>query len=915
MPDRAILLEIFESLRDAAIVTDAAGQIVRANPLACELLGASETELRDRPLAAFIELDIESPDLQTRSFQSPDGCKRRIEWHAIARAESSQHLLMGRDVTERHHAETRLEQTQRRLELALRGSGNGLWDWDIRTNEVYLSPQFKAIMGYAEAELPSTFAAWTSQLHPQERDEVLAAVQAHVEHHVPYDIEYRLRTKAGDYVWVRARGQAMWDEAGHAIRMSGGIADISYRKQVEEALRESEDRYRSLYNRTPIMLHSIDAQGRLIEVSDYWLDKLGYERPEVIGRKSTEFLAAASQHYAKTVVLPEYMQQGWCRDVPYQFVTKTGATIDVLLSATSERDAEGNFIRSLAAIVDITERKRAESEAQRQAQRSHLISELALNIRQSLKLEDILQATVFEVQSALDADRVVIVRFDETGGTVIEEAVRSGWPRLMNTQVTVGDRDTFELCICPDLTDPELPGCQVQFSKPTQARATIAVPIPAAEGLWGVLLVQQCERPRQWHSHDVDLLHPLSNQLAIAVSHARLLEHLEEEVSDRTAALVDTNHRLQTEIRDRRRIEHSLRESREMLAGILENAEEAIISVDEGQTIQLFNRGAEKIFGYTPSEILGRPLDILLPQQSREQHRQFVRIFGQSAATSRGMAERSQNVVGLRKNGQIFAAEASISKLRLGDRVIYTAILKDISDREAIDRMKNEFISVVSHELRTPLTSVHGSLKLLATGRLGDLHSQGQHLLEIAVSNTERLTRLINDVLDLERIESGRMPTHMTYCDAADAIAQAAEAMQSAARDREIALSVTLNSTRMYADSDRILQTLTNLIGNAIKFSPCGSTVWVDASDRGEDVLFQVRDRGRGIPSDHLESIFGRFQQVDASDSRTKGGTGLGLAICRQIVERHGGRIWAESEPGCGSTFSFTIPKTPPADP
>ncbi|MEM9511767.1 MAG: ATP-binding protein [Cyanobacteria bacterium P01_E01_bin.48] len=225
--------------------------------------------------------------------------------------------------------------------------------------------------------------------------------------------------------------------------------------------------------------------------------------------------------------------------------------------------------------------------------------------------------------------------------------------------------------------------------------------------------------------------------------------------------------------------------------------------------------------------------------------------------------------------------------------------------------MKNEFVSVVSHELRTPLTSVHGSLKLLATGRLGDLNPQGQHLLDIAVSNTERLTRLIDDVLDLERIESGRMPTHMRSCDAADTIAQAADAIQAAARERDITLSLTLNAACMYADPDQILQTLTNLIGNAIKFSPRGSTVWVDASKREDDILFRVRDRGRGIPADKLESIFGRFQQVDASDSRAKGGTGLGLAICRQIVERHRGRIWVESELGRGSTFSFTIPQSP----
>ncbi|MEO1131465.1 MAG: PAS domain S-box protein, partial [Cyanobacteria bacterium J06639_1] len=915
MPDRAILLAIFESLRDAALVTDARGQIARVNPAACALLGLSEAELRDRLVTQWIDLDIARAGMQTRSLQHPDGSIRQVEWQVIDREDSAQHLLLGRDVTERHQTEIRLERAQQRFELALHGSGNGLWDWDVQQNEVYLSPQFKAIMGYADAELPSTVEAWSSHLHPEEKERVLAAVQAHLERREPYDIEFRLRTKSGHYTWVRSQGQAEWDEAGRPLRMAGGLADIGYRKQVEVALRASENRFRALYNRTPIMLHSIDSEGRLIEVSDYWLDKLGYERQEVLGKKSTDFLTEASRHYAKTEVLPEYLKRGWCRDVPYQFVTKSGDTIDVLLSATSERDEAGHFVRSLAAIVDVTERKQAEAERDRQMQRSRLIAELALNIRRSLKLEDILRATAFEIQAVLDADRVAIARLDDKRdrkqGRVIEEAVRSGWPRLMGSRVSIEDDETFDLCLRSDLADPQAPACRVRCSRPSQARASICVPIPSAEGLWGLLLVQQCSSSRQWQSHELDLLQPLSDQLAIAVAHARLLEHLEEEVADRTTALVEANQHLQTEIRDRRRIEHSLRESREMLAGILENAEEAIISVDEGQIIQLFNRGAEKIFGYTPIEILGRPLGTLLPDRSRDRHEHFVRIFGQSAATSRGMADRSQNVAGLRKNGEIFPAEASISKLKLGDRVIYTAILKDISEREAIDRMKNEFVSVVSHELRTPLTSVHGSLKLLSTGRLGNLDPQGRQLLDIAVSNTERLTRLINDVLDLERIESGRMPTQMDYCDAADTIAQAAEAMQAAANEREISLSLAVTSARMYADSDRILQTLMNLMDNAIKFSPLGGTVWVDVRERQDDVLFRVRDRGRGIPADKRESIFGRFQQVDASDSRAKGGTGLGLAICRQIIERHGGCIWVESELGRGSTFSFTIPKAP----
>jgi signal transduction histidine kinase len=222
--------------------------------------------------------------------------------------------------------------------------------------------------------------------------------------------------------------------------------------------------------------------------------------------------------------------------------------------------------------------------------------------------------------------------------------------------------------------------------------------------------------------------------------------------------------------------------------------------------------------------------------------------------------------------------------------------------------MKDEFISIVSHELRTPLTSIHGSLGMLASGLLDAEPETGKRLLEIAVDSTERLIRLINDVLDVERIESGKVEMVKQTCNTADLMTNAADVMQAMAEKSGVTLSLSPLSTEVWADGDRIIQTLTNLLSNAIKFSPQGATVWLSAEQEGDRVLFQIKDQGRGIPTDKLETIFERFQQVDASDSRNQDGTGLGLAICRNIVQQHGGRIWVESVLGEGSTFCFTLP-------
>ena len=237
------------------------------------------------------------------------------------------------------------------------------------------------------------------------------------------------------------------------------------------------------------------------------------------------------------------------------------------------------------------------------------------------------------------------------------------------------------------------------------------------------------------------------------------------------------------------------------------------------------------------------------------------------------------------------------------------SLIIDISDRKAIEHMKEEFLSVVSHELRTPLTSIHGSLKLLATGRLGELSPDGEDMIHIADENCDRLVGLINDLLDFRRLKSGKIVLYRQAWTAGGAIQKAATIMQGMADRHNIFIETAPASVPIWAEPDLVIQVITNLISNAIKFSPEGSTIRIDAQPRGNEVLFSVRDRGKGIPANLLESIFDYFQQIDDPMTRQKGGTGLGLAICRNVVELHGGKIWAESVLNRGSTFFFTLPQ------
>ncbi len=236
-----------------------------------------------------------------------------------------------------------------------------------------------------------------------------------------------------------------------------------------------------------------------------------------------------------------------------------------------------------------------------------------------------------------------------------------------------------------------------------------------------------------------------------------------------------------------------------------------------------------------------------------------------------------------------------------------------LRERSALDALKDEFISTVSHELRTPLTSIRGSLGLLSSGVLGTPDAKSRNLLRIAVSNTDRLIRLINDILDLERMQSGRAPLQIRRCSLPELADIAIESMSSVAEAAHVHIEFVpqLSYAGLFfdGDPDRIVQVLTNLLSNAIKFSSPESTVQIRAEGNPECIQLRIIDQGRGIPADKLDSIFDRFLQVDDDDARQKGGTGLGLAICRTIVQQHAGSIWAQRNPDVGSTFHILLPR------
>ena len=848
-------------------------------------------------------------------------------------------------------------------------------------------------------------------------------------------------------------------------------------KQAEMELRQEGDFTQAVLNAVDALVIVLNPQGQILSFNQACERVTGYSLEQVKYQCVWDFLTPSEEQTAVIAVFEALRAGQPANKAKNHWITRDGEHRLIDWSNAILLNAQGEVAYIIGTGIDITDHTRAEATLRQQARHERLLGALARRIRQSLKLQDILSTTVTEVRHLLQVDRTLIFRFNPNwSGEVIVESIGSG-----NLAATLGlqiydpcfEKDFSEryrqgrVAAIEDIYAAGLGQCHLDLLAQFQSRATLIVPIMQREQLWGLLVAHHCSAPRPWQPFEINLLTQLATQLALAIQQSELYQKLQEElrereqiewvlkvakddlelrVAERTVELLSVNQKLQLELSERKQIEEALRVSQARFAGILGIAGDAIISINKFQRITLFNQAAEKIFDYSADEVLGQPLDLLLPERFVQAHRQHINDFSQAHNQARKMGERRE-IFGRRKGGAYFPAEASISKLELGGEKIFTVILrdvterkqadaaleslihqnelifnsmdeglcgldlqaritfanlaaarllgysveeligkpvtiilsassvdeaphlpeaspiyasltdgvvhqvkdalfwrkdaanfpveyastpirekgkivgavitfKDISDRQIVERMKDEFISVVSHELRTPLTSIHGSLRMLASGLLKAQPDKSQRLLKIAADSTDRLVRLINDILDVERIESGKVKMAKQSCNIAEIMTQAANTMQAMADKAGVKLSVSTLSVQVWADPDRIIQTFTNLLSNAIKFSYPGGTVWLmaelmsqeSAVSCQESVIFSVRDQGRGIPAEKLDTIFERFQQVDSSDSRDHEGTGLGLAICRSIVQQHNGQIEVESKLGEGSTFYFTLP-------
>lgn len=788
-------------------------------------------------------------------------------------------LGIGSDLTERKQAQEALVISEERFKSAFDYAAIGMALVGIDGSWLKVNRSLCEILGYSEQELLGMKFQQITHLEDLEAD--LNYVKQLIRGEIrSYEMEKRYIHKRGHLVWVLISVSMCVSSEGKPLYLIAQIQNISMRKQAQEALQESQGRLQAILDNATAIISLKDTKGRYLLINRQF-ERLFHITKEQILYGSTDYdifpdeTAEVFQANDRQVI-----QSGTSLEIeeiaPHDDGIHTYISIKFPL-----RDNTGVIYGVCTISTDITERKQAEEER--------------------TKLIDILEAT---------SDFIASGNLD-------------GSLNYLNSSA----RKIFGFAEDEDFANFTIPKTHPNWSY--EIVRDQGIPAAIRDGVW--------VGETAFLSHNKQEI-PVS-QLIIAHKSA-----------DGHVKMLSTVAR---DITQQKQIEATLREAERRWRSLLENVRLVVVGLDTNGEIEYINPFFLELVGYTKEEVLSVDwFETFLPSHQKQGvQKKFIELLNEE------FHKYNQNTI-LTKSGEerVIAWNNTLLRNLQGEAIGTLSIGEDITERQVIERMKDEFISVVSHELRTPLTSIHGALNLLASGLVDTQSDKGRRVIDIAAESAERLVRLVNDILELERLESGKISLLKQDCNADELIVKAIDMMQVMANRAGITLVTSTQTIPLNADPDRIIQVLTNLLGNAIKFSPKGSTIWLnvelqeavhqerdETQDMGRNIspdspyplylnnksatltpsdaqspgrypnpspslLLTVKDQGRGIPADKIETIFERFHQVDASDSRKKGGTGLGLAICRSIVQQHGGRIWVESTLGEGSSFCFTLP-------
>ncbi|MBN2393958.1 MAG: PAS domain S-box protein [Anaerolineae bacterium] len=848
-------------------------------------------------------------------------------------------------VVEAAMAKEALRESEARWQFALEGAGDGVWDWNAQTNQVYYSRQWKTMLGFEEQEIGNALAEWDTRMHPDDRDYVYEEIRKHLEGKIPvYTSEHRVQCKDGTYKWILDRGQVVeWTEDGKPLRVIGTHSDITRRKQTEEALRESEEKYRSIVENALVGIFMVDDAYRFAYVNDELCRILQYSSEELVGMDFRNVLSDES----RTFVVDYYIRRRRGEQLPSRYeltvLRQDGQVRYAEMSATVVRDAAGR-VRTMGQLVDITERKQAEAALARRALELRKLYEASLDINAQLDMTTLLHEVVEHGAALIGAlqGSLYLLRPDQT----LELVALHNLPvDYLGVRLKLGEGlagravQEGKLMMVEDYREWE--GRSPTFEK-LGARRVLSVPLKARNRVIGTLNVTDTEQPGIFSEDEIQLLSLFADQAAVTIENTQLYEEAQHraeylattnEISRAISTLQDPDsvleviyHQIQRTVpADAFYIALYNAEHNQMSFPIVYDMgvryHEPDLSLGPDTKLAYVLRTGQPIILHRSAEELQVPMQAMqagLGDKSRKSASILIVPLWQKERVMGVLSVQSYTMNAYNnRHAEILTGVGVQAMIAIENARLFTAAQQELEERKRIQaemETKNaeleRFTYTVSHDLKSPLITIGGFVGFLEKDALSDNTERVKTDVARINDALARMQTLLDELLELSRI--GRVmnpPEEVSF----EAIAsEAAEAVHGRIEARGIQVEIAPDLPEVYGDRARLVEVVQNLLDNACKFTgeQPKPRVEIGVQQTETGPVFYVHDNGIGIEAQYQDQVFNLFNKLDSQSE----GTGVGLALVKRIIETHGGKIWIESEgKGCGTTFYFTLDMEIPA--
>lgn len=793
------------------------------------------------------------------------------------------------DITERKLTEEALRESRQMLQLIMDHIPHAIFWKDNDLKYLGCNTAFAADAGLAspgevagKTDLDLPWAGHAEQYRADDRA-VMESGESKLNYEEPQTVAN------GDPRWVRTSKVPLLDAEGQAVAVMGMYEDITERRAAEEALRESEERFRTLVDAMDDIVYTLDADQRHTGIYGRWLVRLGMAKADLLGKTAREFFgaegAAPHEEANRRALAGESVVYEWSIAGPAE-------SRHFQTSLSPQFDGQGRVTGVVGVGREITGLKRAEAAEREQRTLAEALRDAAAALNSTLDLDEVYERLLTTVEGVVSYSVAEILLVDD-GVARIARARGHSTEQLANldaVSMPVAETEALRQIVTSGqaLAIPEVakyPGW-VQTPLSQRMQSYMAAPIRIEDEVIGFFSLLS-QTPGFYSVSDAERLQAFANQAAIAIQNARLYRELENYSSILEQAVEERTHEIQR--------------AKEHVETILNSSPDAVLLLGPDGAILSTNPAFQRLFGYGIDDAVGqRPSVLVVPAQGGALESALRAVIEQRTS-------QRLEVTARRRNEMTFDADVALAPVvKEADLLGVVFSLRDISALKEVDRMKDSFLSTAAHELRTPLTSIRGFSELLLTREMDDLR-QKRYLGMINEQSTH-LASIIDDLLDVSRLEARQgLDIQPERVDLGSLIVEIVQPFVDTNPAHHFRFEELMRAPTVWGDPVRLSQIVRNLVANAVNYSPRGGPVVVSSRVMPGFLEVRIRDEGIGLTPDQAARVFDKFYRADGSNTSI-GGTGLGLTICKLLVELHSGHIWVESESGVGSTFAFTVP-------